>query len=151
MREVLAFPLHGSNRPFGSANSGGPSPPRESPSVNRVRRLDPRRATPPRLIWLKAGTSSLNHNEHMSAPLLFRCPSTGLMSRAAVPSEWRSSTSALEYRAVDCPACKRMHLINPTTGALLVDEERQRKVQRCGTRAIGISPGRPSAVNRALH
>ena len=79
----------------------------------------------------------------MSAPLFFRCPSTGIRSRTAIPTEWLSSSSALEYRAVDCPSCKRMHLINPTTGALLVDEERQRKVQRCGTRAIDQRNSRP--------
>jgi hypothetical protein len=87
----------------------------------------------------------------MSPPLLFRCPSTGLMSQATVPSARQSSVNALEYRAVDCPACKRMHLINPSTGALLIDEERQRKVQRCGTRATGLSADRLPAPSRPLH
>lgn len=92
----------------------------------------------------------------MSAPLLFRCPSTGLMSRATMPSGWQSSAKALEYRAIDCPACKRMHLVNLTTGALLIDEERQRKVRRCGTRTAGMSSDGPKAPNpppysRPLH
>mgnify|MGYP006291257305 FL=1 len=87
----------------------------------------------------------------MSAPLFFRCPSTGIRSRTAIPTEWLSSSSALEYRAVDCPSCKRMHLINPTTGTLLIDEERQRKVQRCGTRATGLSPDRPKAPSTPLN
>jgi len=87
----------------------------------------------------------------MSAPLLFRCPSTGLMSKTVIPSGWPSSAKAVEYRAIDCPACKRMHLINMTTGALLIDEERQRRVQCCGTRAPGMSSDRPKAPPRPLH
>jgi hypothetical protein len=91
------------------------------------------------------------HNEPMSAPLLFRCPSTGLMSRTVLPSGWPSTAKATEYRAIDCPSCKRMHLINMTTGALLTDEERQRKVQRCGTRATGISSDGPKAPSPQPH
>jgi hypothetical protein len=87
----------------------------------------------------------------MSAPLFFRCPSTGLMSQTALPSGWRSSAKAAEYRAIDCPSCKRMHLVNLTTNGLLADEERLRKVQRCGTRDSGPSPRRPPASSRPLH
>jgi len=87
----------------------------------------------------------------MSAPLLFRCPSTGLMSKTVIPSGWPSAAKTVEYRAIDCPACKRMHLINMTTGALLIDEERQRKVQRCGTRATGLSARKQTAPSGPLH
>lgn len=87
----------------------------------------------------------------MSPPLLFRCPSTGLMAQAALPAGGPSSAKAVEYRAVDCPSCKRMHLVNPMTGALLIDEERQRRVQRCGTRATENAARRPPASSRPLH
>jgi hypothetical protein len=52
------------------------------------------------------------------ASILFRCPVTGMPTHA-----WLSDTppagGADTYESLSCPACRRLHLVNPSTGKVL--------------------------------
>ena len=45
-------------------------------------------------------------------PLIYRCPVTGLDIQGSVPDGSGGAT----YVPIDCPICKRPHLIDPATG-----------------------------------
>ena len=49
----------------------------------------------------------------------FRCPNTGFHVQAWSDDD---SDSPEFYETVSCTACKRMHLVNPTTGRVLGEE-----------------------------
>jgi hypothetical protein len=52
-------------------------------------------------------------------PILFKCPATGQNV------QWRTEEISSEkggpvaFKGIACPACTRLHLINPVTGKLL--------------------------------
>jgi hypothetical protein len=52
------------------------------------------------------------------APLIFRCPTTGLNVQAWFADD-SSTTEGEIYEPVRCLACKQMHLINRSTGKTL--------------------------------
>ena len=54
----------------------------------------------------------------MSA-FVFRCPSRHLMVQGWANGD---DKKGIEYVAYRCPACGGMHLVNPKTGKLLVEE-----------------------------
>jgi hypothetical protein len=45
-------------------------------------------------------------------PFLYRCPTTGYRVQGFIAEELPADT----YEAVACTACRRVHLVNPTTG-----------------------------------
>ena len=49
-------------------------------------------------------------------PTLFRCPSTGLTIQTVFDAPDTPDDGTRQYRAVDCPACKRAHFINIVNG-----------------------------------
>ncbi len=59
----------------------------------------------------------------MSSPVLFRCPTTGLMAQALIAEDVPRDADR-QYRPVECIACRGIHLINPATGRLLSEESR---------------------------
>jgi hypothetical protein len=52
------------------------------------------------------------------APILFRCPSTGLQVQAWLADD-PSGNGGETFEAVTCLACSQVHLINPKTGRIL--------------------------------
>jgi hypothetical protein len=48
-----------------------------------------------------------------------RCPTTGYRVQGFVAEELPADT----YEAVACTACRRLHLVNPTTGKVLGKED----------------------------
>jgi hypothetical protein len=55
------------------------------------------------------------------APFIFRCPNTGRRVQGWSADEAPSDGDA--YETISCLACRRVHLVNPTTGKLLGEEE----------------------------
>jgi hypothetical protein len=57
------------------------------------------------------------------AAFLFRCPNTGLHVQGWVADNGSEDTRET-YETVSCIACRRTHLVNPTTGKVLgTDDE----------------------------
>jgi hypothetical protein len=56
------------------------------------------------------------------APFLYRCPNTGYRVQGFVAEEDRSDDPE-DYQTVTCLACKQVHLVNPTTGQVLGEDE----------------------------
>jgi len=52
---------------------------------------------------------------------LYRCPNTGYRVQGFVAEE--TSEDSKSYEAITCIACQRVHLINPTTGKVVGEEE----------------------------
>jgi hypothetical protein len=48
---------------------------------------------------------------------LYRCPTTGLRAQGFVAED--VSEDQHTYEPVTCPACRQIHHVNPTTGAVL--------------------------------
>ena len=55
------------------------------------------------------------------APFLYRCPNTGYRVQGFVVEG--VSDEPDDYRAITYLACQRIHLVNPTTGKVLGDDE----------------------------
>jgi hypothetical protein len=49
---------------------------------------------------------------------LYRCPNTGLRVQGWIADD-RTERDEENFEAVTCPACGRVHLINPKTGKVL--------------------------------
>jgi hypothetical protein len=56
------------------------------------------------------------------APIMFRCPATGLSVQGWLADD-PSVTEGEVYETVTCLACTRLHLINRATGRVLGDDE----------------------------
>jgi hypothetical protein len=54
-------------------------------------------------------------------PFLYRCPNTGFRVQGFVADD--VSKGPESYEAVTCIACQQVHLVNPTSGKVLGDEE----------------------------
>jgi hypothetical protein len=54
-------------------------------------------------------------------PFLYRCPNTGYRVQGFVAEEVSEDSEV--YETVTCNACQQVHLVNPTTGKVLGDEE----------------------------
>jgi hypothetical protein len=54
------------------------------------------------------------------ATLIFRCPTTGMNVQAWFADDVSAGNSET-YESVTCPACKRIHLVNRSTGKTLGD------------------------------
>ena len=52
-------------------------------------------------------------------PFLYRCPATGYRVQGFIAEELPADT----YEAVACTACGRLHLVNPTTGKVLGEDD----------------------------
>jgi nitrite reductase/ring-hydroxylating ferredoxin subunit len=59
-------------------------------------------------------------SSHMSRPILFRCPHTGMNVQHSLPDS--SGEPEGTHRSIVCPACHRLHFINNSTGKLLGEE-----------------------------
>jgi hypothetical protein len=55
------------------------------------------------------------------APFVFRCPTTGFRVQGFAPEQ--SSDDPNTYEAVTCLACTQLHLVNPTTGKVLAEDD----------------------------
>jgi hypothetical protein len=49
---------------------------------------------------------------------LYRCPNTGLRVQGWIAND-RTERDEDNFEAVTCPACGRVHLVNPKTGKVL--------------------------------
>jgi hypothetical protein len=54
-------------------------------------------------------------------PFLYRCPNTGYRVQGFVAEE--VSVERDGYEALTCTACQRVHLVNPTTGKVLGEDD----------------------------
>jgi hypothetical protein len=54
-------------------------------------------------------------------PFLFRCPNTAYRVQGFVAED--ASDNAEDHQTVTCPACQHVHLVNPTTGKVLGDDD----------------------------
>ena len=52
------------------------------------------------------------------AAVLYRCPDTGLNVQGWFADDGAASEGEV-YEAMTCPACTRVHLVNPATGRVL--------------------------------
>lgn len=52
------------------------------------------------------------------ASFIYRCPTTGMNVQGWVADDG-SADDESTYRTLDCPVCRRAHLVNPTTGRVL--------------------------------
>jgi hypothetical protein len=52
---------------------------------------------------------------------LYRCPNTGYRVQAFVAED--ASDDSEDYQAITCTLCQRVHLVNPTTGKVLGEDE----------------------------
>lgn len=50
-------------------------------------------------------------------PFIFRCPNTGYMVQGVTSED--ASEEGDRYVAITCDLCRRVHLVNPTTGEIL--------------------------------
>jgi hypothetical protein len=60
----------------------------------------------------------------MARVTVFRCPTTGLTVQSTLTLE-PDPDHPTRYEAIICPACRKVHLVNVTTGQLLSDEQRK--------------------------
>jgi hypothetical protein len=58
----------------------------------------------------------------MGRPFLYKCPRTGINVQGWLEAETDVSTSN-EYVPHTCLACGGIHLVNPTTGKLLLEAQ----------------------------
>jgi hypothetical protein len=57
------------------------------------------------------------------AAFLFRCPATGMMVQGWRADDASAADTADSYVGVQCLACNRMHLINPSNGHALGSDD----------------------------
>jgi hypothetical protein len=57
------------------------------------------------------------------APILFRCPATGLNVQWETDQVKPDDERAVPYQGITCPACTRLHFINRSTGKLLGEND----------------------------
>jgi hypothetical protein len=57
----------------------------------------------------------------MPTPFLYRCPNTGYRVQGFIVEE--TSEDSESYHAITCIACQRVHLVNPTTGKVVGEDE----------------------------
>ncbi|MFZ0094156.1 MAG: hypothetical protein WAK97_09565 [Pseudolabrys sp.] len=55
------------------------------------------------------------------ATFIFRCPRTGFNVQAFTAGNGDRDNEA--YEAITCIACQRVHLVNPTTGKIVADDD----------------------------
>ncbi len=63
------------------------------------------------------------------APFLYRCPNTGFRVQgfgSDKTSQDKKSDDAATYVSVTCIMCQQVHLVNPTTGKVLGEDDEQR-------------------------
>jgi hypothetical protein len=82
-----------------------------------VRHFGPRRAAFFDLHQDSADKSAANRAMDL---IIFRCPVTGLnVQWSAEEIKPDDETRVSSYQAVHCPACTKLHFVNPSTGKLL--------------------------------
>jgi hypothetical protein len=55
------------------------------------------------------------------APFLYRCPNTGYRVQGFIAEDVSDDLEG--YKAITCLACQRTHLVNPTTGKILGEDD----------------------------
>lgn len=55
-------------------------------------------------------------------PVLYKCPTTGQNVQWSVEETTSEPSRPVSYQGIQCPACTRLHFINPATGKLLGQE-----------------------------
>lgn len=51
--------------------------------------------------------------------IMFRCPMRNIHTHAWIADDVQAKAGEHEYVSVDCLACRRSHLVNPRTGAVM--------------------------------
>jgi len=80
------------------------------------------RPTPPGVLsafFLSCAPVARSVSARMTA-FLYRCPNTGFQVQGYSPEQTSDDDSW--YEAITCLMCKRVHLVNPTTGKVLGEE-----------------------------
>ena len=57
----------------------------------------------------------------MGTTFIYRCPNTGFRIQGYVAEE--TSDDENSYEAVACLVCKQIHLVNPSTGKVLGEDD----------------------------
>ena len=52
-------------------------------------------------------------------PVLFKCPTTGQHVQWSTEEVSPEKGPSVTYKSIPCPACTRLHFMNPSTGKLL--------------------------------
>jgi len=52
-------------------------------------------------------------------PVLFKCPTTGQNVQWSAEETSGEKGPSVTYKSIPCPACTRLHFMNPSTGKLL--------------------------------
>jgi hypothetical protein len=76
------------------------------------------------LRYIMAPTARVPEDQPMLT-ILYRCPATGQMTQGWYTDESPEETGVV-YAPMNCPACGRVHLVNPATGKLLGDLDLER-------------------------
>ena len=58
----------------------------------------------------------------MGRPFIFACPTTGERVKSMTELEEDPSDRRPLYQGVQCPACHKVHIVDPSTGELVSDE-----------------------------
>ena len=64
------------------------------------------------------GNPAVADNAKM-APVLFKCPTTGQNVQWSAEETSTERGPSVTYKSIHCPACTRLHFMNPSTGKLL--------------------------------
>lgn len=64
------------------------------------------------------GNPAVADNAKM-APVLFKCPTTGQHVQWSAEETSTERGPSVTYKSIHCPACTRLHFMNPSTGKLL--------------------------------
>jgi hypothetical protein len=70
------------------------------------------------LICVKVGNPAAADNAKMP-PVLFKCPTTGQNVQWSAEETSTERGPSVTYKSIHCPACTRLHFMNPSTGKLL--------------------------------
>jgi hypothetical protein len=80
---------------------------------------------------------------------LYRCPNTGLRVQGWIADD-RTERDEENFEAVTCPACGRVHLVNPKTGKVLGANHNRLAQQTPAMRFTIISIARNHPAAREL-
>jgi hypothetical protein len=57
--------------------------------------------------------------------VIYRCPKTGMKVQAWLADDTSESSDDKVYVSTPCPVCTRVHLVSPSTGRVLGQDEDQ--------------------------
>jgi hypothetical protein len=81
---------------------------------------------------------------------LYRCPNTGLRVQGWIADD-PTKRAGDSFEAVSCPACRRVHLVNPKSGKVLGATTLAWRNGRCRFKIIPIARNRPATTAFGPH